>query len=225
MKRLALFSVALAIALIGVPPASGRPPPVEGGGSFLDATSLSEGRYSDTILPEETSYYSVYVAPGQRLVVVARGLPLQVDLKRLFPGYLNLALHGPDRSERSFELDAWIPDVPSERLVVRSRVIGRSEWPAGEYFFTVTLGDHAKSLRAREYPLRLSVSLKGTARPTPTSSQSVVTALPTPSETVPVPDPAPVPEEPGPPLRWFVGAFVVGGTLGAVGRLLLVRRT
>lgn len=221
----------VAVGLVALATTStARPRSIEGGGSFLEAAPVEEGSYRDTILPEETSFYAVDLGVGQKLRVMARMKPeAGVERKNLLPAYPKLTLYGPDRSERSFDQDAWNVEAPSRQMKVGSRrVAAGGEWPPGTYFFTLTLGDQADTLKRREYDLEIKISVRGRAQPAPTPTLTLVTATPTPIATegasVP-PAPEPPVEGEGSPIPWFLGSFVVGGVLGAGGRLLLGRRS
>ena len=49
-----------------------RPTPIAGAGSFNDAPLIEAGRYSDTVVTSESTYYAIEVAQGQQLGVVVK---------------------------------------------------------------------------------------------------------------------------------------------------------
>ena len=202
--------------------------PIEGGGSYLEALPLEDGQYRDTILREESSFYAVELSAGQSLRVTVRMLSEPgVDRKSLLPAYPKLTLYAPDRSERKFDIITWAPEVAEKTMKIRSGKIGAGQWPEGQYFFTVTLGDQAKTLRRREYDMRIDVDVRGRALPgtSPSPSGSLITTTPTPSPTV-----APTLPPEGPPdgeslrVAWVVASFALGVIAGAGGWVLLRRR-
>lgn len=208
---------------------------IEGGGSFFQATAVEQGRYRDTILPGETSFYAVELGVGQVLRVEARmEAEPGVDRKNILPAYPKLTLYAPDRSERSFEQETWIVQIDSRKMKVRSRRVGAGDWTPGTYFFTVTLGDQAATLKRREYDVRFKVQIRGRAQPapTPTPSPSLIAATPTPTPTATPTEVVSSPASPDLPpadggdssIPWFVGSFVAGAVVGASGRFLLTRR-
>lgn len=208
---------------------------VEGGGSFFEAAAVEQGRYNDTILPGETSFYAVELAAGQLLRVEAQmELERGVERKNLLGAYPKLTLYGPDRSERAADQDTWIVEMDSRKMKVRSRRVGGGQWPPGTYFFTMTLGDQAATLKRREYDVRLKVQIRGRAQPAPTSTPSptLITATPTPAPTATPTEAVSSPASPDVPpadggdssIPWFVGSFVAGAVVGAGGRILLARQ-
>lgn len=67
--RLAILATAATLACAPAAAAAARP--VAGGGSFNDAPLLTPGAYTDTIRLDETLFYAVRLAPGQRLSATA----------------------------------------------------------------------------------------------------------------------------------------------------------
>ena len=220
--RFAARLAGLVVALLVVTVPGLRAQSVEGGGSFEDAASLADGRFKDTILPDETSFYAIELGTGQKMKVQAQVLEEPgAERKNILPGYPKLTLYGPDRVERGSKLVAFIPERDSKVMRLRTRTVGVGEWEPGVYFVTLTLGDQGDALRRREYDVELQLLVKGAAQPsqTPTATPSVSTPIPTAEPSAP-----PALPDPPSPIPWYLGSFVVGGVVGAAGRVLLARR-
>lgn len=186
LSRLTLLTLA---AAFGAACACGASPavaaPVEGGGSFDDAPLLREGRYDDTILPQETLFYAVAVGEGQRLHVDAevdlspgskgeRGdadalggfrLTFYTPLReRLAADYVGPTFRGgPDlQSDGDTRLG---PRVVGPAAADRRELAGTGNWIGpGVYTFTAAISDIYQDTGAVvEFPLRLRITLKGPA--------------------------------------------------------------
>lgn len=133
---------------------------VRGAGSFNDAPVLRSGTYTDTIRPEETDYYAVRLAPGQRVRVRVRlsppsgtkGLltffgrvydPLRheaaPEVRLAGTGHPTFNLHSPTARQTSGVPPAsafpgpglWYVTINATNLFARGQTPQRFEVPAG----------------------------------------------------------------------------------------------
>lgn len=161
--------------------------PVDGGGSFDDAPLLRAGTFSDTILPQETLFYSVALGEGQRLQVDADvdlsvgskgergeadalggfGLTFYSPLReRLGAKYVGERFRGGPDLQRDGDTRR-VARVVSAAVADRRKTAGTGAWMGpGVYTFTAAISEIFQDAGAVvEFPLRLRITIDGPAVP------------------------------------------------------------
>ena len=129
--------------------------PVQGGGSFNDATLLQAGTFQDTIKVGETLFYAVNLAAGQRLRVTATltGQP-DVQLPDSVNSFLTLKVYGPARTEAGQDVEANIGQE-TETLGLE----GDPAKQAGTYYISLGLAQNTGGLGQREFKTELVLAV------------------------------------------------------------------
>lgn len=168
-----LVILATAAMLAWAPAAAARP--VAGGGSFNDAPLLTPGAYTDTIRLDETLFYAVRLAPGQRLAASA-------DLQATAPGLsqgneLNTGLEvtGPLRIPAGSAGSGADQGYPPTTLSARAHgpvaqppgaegetSSGQDYSGAGTWYVEVNLEQFTGAKQRAELPLRVDLAVSGT---------------------------------------------------------------
>lgn len=179
--RVVLATLVVMLSVLGPADAATT---VEGGGSFDDAPVLGAGVYSDTILPQETLFYGVALAAGQRvridaLVDLSAGSKSNTQGVPDALGGFGLMLYSPllDRlpslhegaampGGADFQSDGYTlrgPRVTSVVSADRRAVDEGEDWTGpGVYYFTAAISDTYGDLGAVvEFPLRLKITIDG----------------------------------------------------------------
>lgn len=162
--------------------------PVVAGGSFNTAPVLAPGRYSDTLLPQETNYYRVRLAKGQ--VLEARVILDTSPLEQRSSFLYHLDLYTPLRQRLLQPGDLLNGSVVKSGALRGPRVLGFEQLLGGDYSGEfLSPGEWYLSLNAdglfsgrrttpAEMPYQLEVIVTGAPQP---SSRDFGTSLPGPS--------------------------------------------
>lgn len=136
------------------------PRPVAGGNSFSGATEVTEGSFSDAIVPGEFRYYRVPVEWGQRPVVTMRTGPSVRDS----PDTMYAAMYGPVRHGVASEYVSFYEDgaeltAASDRPVNftnrDANVGGARVAIAGEHYLAVSMNVQGSGPNGVEQPVRV----------------------------------------------------------------------
>lgn len=142
------------------------PQPVVGGNSFTGAAPISEGSYSDAIVPGEFRYYRFPVEWGQRPVVTMRtGQSVTESLDKMYA-----TVYGPVRHELAGGYEGFYED-PGELTIAADRPIhfrnreanvgGASSAIAGEHYVAVSMNVSGSGALGVEQPFEIGVRLDG----------------------------------------------------------------
>lgn len=146
--------------------ADGEPLPVEGGNSMNNATELTEGTFSDAIVPGEFRYYKLPVQWGERPVITARTGPSVNRTSDIIYAKLNgPARHQLDNNWTSFfDSEAETTVSASSPVEHRNREINRGglfRSFAGDHYVAVSMNLSGDGLRGIEQPFELGVRMEG----------------------------------------------------------------
>lgn len=142
------------------------PRPVAGGNSFSDATEVTEGSFSDAIVPGEFRYYRVPVEWGQRPVVTMRTGPSVRDS----PDTMYAAMYGPVRHGVASEYVSFYEDeaeltAASDRPVNftnrDANVGGARVAIAGEHYLAVSMNVQGSGPNGVEQPFEFAIRMDG----------------------------------------------------------------
>ncbi|SQI20574.1 vWA domain-containing protein [Corynebacterium jeikeium] len=170
-----------------------EPKPTPGGNSYNNATEITPGTVSDTLVPGETKFYRMNVDWGQRPIAEVEFDKKQTDSYR--SGQIFIA--SPRRTHTSYSLSESLDeDVPVTARAVgtpyvfyrnREGSMSQSEAAdAGQWYVMVTLdGGHENGMQDKDVEFRLSTAVQGNKVDGPEWRQTLE------------PGPAPSPEPPG----------------------------
>ena len=142
------------------------PRPVAGGNSFSGATEVTEGSFSDAIVPGEFRYYRVPVEWGQRPVVTMRTGPSVRDS----PDTMYAAMYGPVRHGVASEYVSFYEDgaeltAASDRPVNftnrDANVGGARVAIAGEHYLAVSMNVQGRGPNGVEQPFEFAIRMDG----------------------------------------------------------------
>ena len=142
------------------------PRPVAGGNSFSGATEVTEGSFSDAIVPGEFRYYRVPVEWGQRPVVTMRTGPSVRDS----PDTMYAAMYGPVRHGVASEYVSFYEDgaeltAASDRPVNftnrDANVGGARVAIAGEHYLAVSMNVQGSGPNGVEQPFEFAIRMDG----------------------------------------------------------------
>lgn len=142
------------------------PRPVAGGNSFSGATEVTEGSFSDAIVPGEFRYYRVPVDWGQRPVVTMRTGPSVRDS----PDTMYAAMYGPVRHGVASEYVSFYEDgaeltAASDRPVNftnrDANVGGARVAIAGEHYLAVSMNVQGSGPNGVEQPFEFAIRMDG----------------------------------------------------------------
>ncbi|MFG2404759.1 hypothetical protein ACGFR8_10585 [Streptomyces brevispora] len=168
------------------PSASPTPPTAagdnrrHGGSGYYDATSLTTGEWKDEVEPGQTLFYRVPVDWGQQIFATARlGNSTLPDENEYISSALAMSLDNPAQGHvdaaspmsysgkpASVSLDP-VPPVAYRNRFASATGVSAMRF-AGWYYLSVTLNPEVGKFYGSEpFPLTLTVTVKGTAGPTP----------------------------------------------------------
>ncbi|SRR5699024_6670733 len=162
------------------------PQPVVGGNSFNNAAEITEGAFTDAIVPGEFRYYRLPAEWGQRPVVTVRtGLSVREAADTLYAD-----IYGPVRHEIADGYESFYED-PGELTIAADRPIifrnrdanagGASVAIAGEHYVAVSMNVTGSGALGVEQQFEIGVRLDGQPSEGP--------------EWVPVNEPGPMPSD------------------------------
>lgn len=142
------------------------PRPVAGGNSFSGATEVTEGSFSDAIVPGEFRYYRVPVEWGQRPVVTMRTGPSVRDSPdRMYASMYGPVRHGVASEYVSFYEDGAELTAASDRPVNFSNrdanVGGERVAIAGEHYLAVSMNVQGSGPNGVEQPFEFAIRMDG----------------------------------------------------------------
>lgn len=142
------------------------PQPVVGGNSFNNAVEISEGAFSDAIVPGEFRYYRFPADWGQRPVVTVRTGPSVREAADTL--YANV--YGPVRQEIAGGYESFY-ELPGELTIAADRPInyrnrdvnvgGQSVAIAGEHYIAVSMNVTGSGPLGVEQPFEIGVRMDG----------------------------------------------------------------
>ena len=142
------------------------PQPVVGGNSFTGAAPVSEGSFSDAIVPGEFRYYRFPVEWGQRPVVTVRTGSSVTESSDM----VSSSLYGPVRHDLAGGTESF-HDEPGELTIAADRpinyrnrdanVAGASAAIAGEHYVAVSMNVSGTGALGVEQPFEIGVRLDG----------------------------------------------------------------
>jgi hypothetical protein len=159
---------------------------VEGGAAAVDAPVLEPGSYTDTILPEEASWYAIELEEGQELIatVTRAGVPGLVGGGPNNP-YFEVFFADPLLNEANSASDQGYIRELSEMTVAQSvrintGVVGVDGAPPfnsddmrpGTYYVRVLQELNEPDTGIGEIPLEITFDVQGGASPSPSASAS-----------------------------------------------------
>ena len=172
---------------------STSPKPTPGGNSYNDATEITPGTVSDTLVPGETKFYRMNVDWGQRPLAEVEFDKKNTDKYR--GGEIHIA-----SPRRTITSNPWSESL-DEDVPVTARAVGtpyvfyrnreenaahQEAADAGQWYVMVTLdGGKDNGMQAKDIEFRLSTALEGNKVDGPEWRQPLE------------PGPAPTPEPPG----------------------------
>ena len=140
--------------------------PVEGGNSFGNATPITEGTYSDSLVPGETRFYSYPVEWGQRPQVTVKALPSARDEAES----LSLGLYGPMRNKIAGENVPFYDKETIDNIVVDRPINynnrgenqgGKERALAGTHYFAVSMDVRKTELAGVDQPFEFALAAPG----------------------------------------------------------------
>lgn len=153
---------------------------VRGGPNQAGAPVLAHGSYRDVIAPNQTSWYGVGLAPGQRLMV--RGTLVGPPTGKSETSVVwRLALHNPSGQQQDTR-GSIQAGVGTKTTTLFSGVLGQgvSGDEVGTWGVRVALEDPSRALAAASYPVELVIEIMGAPPPAtaPTTVPNGVAAPP-----------------------------------------------
>lgn len=143
-----------------------EPRPVSGGNSFGNATPITEGTYSDSMVPGETRYYSFPVEWGQRPQVTFKALPSVRDTNE----NMGIGIFGPMRNDVADETVPFYDDEKTENVVVDRGIDynnrfenedGKDRALAGTHYVAVSMNVKSQEPGGIEQPFEFAVAATG----------------------------------------------------------------
>lgn len=148
------------------PVAIDAPQQVGGGNSFNDATEISEGSFTDSIVPGEFRYYSFPVEWGQRPVVTYRVGPSV----REAADTIHLDMFGPVRHGIAGNYTPFYEEVEEETFAVDRPILyrnreanqgGRDRALAGRHYLAVSLNVAGDAALGVDQPFEFAIRMDG----------------------------------------------------------------
>ena len=143
-----------------------EPRPVSGGNSFGNATPITEGTYSDSMVPGETRYYSFPVEWGQRPQVTFKALPSVRDTNE----NMGIGIFGPMRNDVADETVPFYDEEKTENVVVDRSIdysnryeneYGKDRALAGTHYVAISMNVKSQEPGGVEQPFKFAVAAHG----------------------------------------------------------------
>lgn len=143
-----------------------EPRPASGGNSFGNAAPITEGTYSDSMVPGETRYYSFPVEWGQRPQVTFKALPSVRDTNE----NMGIGIFGPMRNDVADETLPFYDEEKTENVVVDRSIdysnryeneYGKDRALAGTHYVAISMNVKSQDPGGVEQPFEFAVAAHG----------------------------------------------------------------